>query len=548
MDRKQACERALQFDNNDKSVLCKCGIILRYVKEIEKARELLEKALSIRRSSRVFHHLGLTYQTLATIEYRHHHEPLEQSSDPGAASSDKNLSRQFGYMSIERPGFKSSIPYHDCDARAMPARSTNDGPRYSLKTDVRAMQRVNKSPPKGVTTYSRDDRFVTEALYNLEQAVEFSEGENTRAMYDLALLKKRLGEPEEAIETLQKMLKNESSLFDADYVKGFEQLGLIKRDVADSETDETRKKLLIEDSKKMLLKALKAASVVFSNCPGINEHLGEVWHSFTALLQAAEKSCDDDTHTMQEKVVLFQLIRDHKQSVDLLRKIQEMDPQKAEDPEYLRLCIESYKATGDYEELSVFLDLLKRTSQNRKTVMEKHFFVEAYMQAARQTLLHGDVASAKLHFMSAFLEAMAVVDPKETSPLTPSPKDCITSKSTNTDRDAVPVVTTSGGEISVTPADGASADAKPAVDTAAGAKPAVHPAAGTEHWDVILLHEEESIQKADSLIHVMQTFYGIRVTSRYRALQPSDQELKLSKIMEKCHVVAVLAETDDHKD
>ena len=74
------------------------------------------------------------------------------------------------------------------------------------------------------------------------------------------------------------------------------------------------------------------------------------------------------------------------------------------------------------------------------------------------------------------------------------------------------------------------------------------PTADTEHWDVVLLHEEESTQKADSLIHVLQTVCGLRVTSRHRALAPGTPEWALVKEMEKCHVVAILAETDDHND
>ena len=76
------------------------------------------------------------------------------------------------------------------------------------------------------------------------------------------------------------------------------------------------------------------------------------------------------------------------------------------------------------------------------------------------------------------------------------------------------------------------------------------PTADTKHWEVILLHEEDqdSIRKADSLIHVLQTVCGLRVTSRHRALAPGTPEWILSKLMEKCQVVAVLAETGDHND
>ena len=540
MNREEACERALQLDDNDNSVLCKCGVIFRYVRQTDRAREVLEKALSVRRSSRIYHHLGLTYQNLATDEKykgwvkvpRYYHKLRKQHESRGGAACDETLLHQFGHMSIGRPGFQPSPPVSHGDAKDdMPAGSVNDGPKYSLNPDVRAMQRVNKSPPKGVTTFSRGDRYVEEALCNFRKAIEFSEGENARAIYDLALLLKRLGQLEEAEQSLQKMLKNQESMLDADYAKAFEQIGSIKKDMADSERDESKKKQLIEDSKRMFLKALKAASAVFSQCPGVNEHLGEVWHSFPALLQAAEDS-RGETHTLQEQAVLFRLIRDYKHSLTLLRKIMEMDPQKAEDPEYLKLCIESYLATEDYENVSIFLDLLKRTPQKTKTLElfeDNDFVKKVYLQAARQSLLKGDSTSVKLHFMSAFQDA-TVVSTKETSSPRSSPKDRSPSDSTNSDRDAVHSITAGGGRTDINPAGG--------------------PAADSEHCHVFLLHEEppESIQKAESLIHVLQTFCGIRVTSHHREIPPGTPEWISEKKVAECDVTAVLPETDDHND
>ena len=537
MNREEACERALQFDDNDKSVLTKCGVIFRYVRQTDRAREVLQKALSIRPSSRIYHHLGLTYQNLATIEkYKDYVKAPKYyhklSGASGGAASDETLLHQFGHMSIGRPGFQPSSPVSHGDAKDdMPAGSVNDGPKYSLNPDVRAMQRVIKSPPKGVTTFSRGDKFVKEALCNLEKAIEFSEGENARAIYDLALLLKRLGQLEEAEQYLQKMLKNQESVLDGDYAKAFEQIGLIKKDMADSERDESKKKQLIEDSKRMFLKALKAASAVFSQCPGVNEHIGEVWHSFPTILQAAEDS-RGDTHTLQEQAVLFRLIRDYKHSLTLLRKIMEMDPQKAEDPEYLKLCIESYLATEDYQNVSIFLDLLKRTSQKTKTLQlfeDNDFVQKAYLQAARQSMLKGESTSVKFHFMSAFQDA-TVVSTKETSSPRSSPKDCSPSDSTNSDRDAVRPITAGGGRTDINPAGG--------------------PAADSEHCHVFLLHEEppESIQKAESLIHVLQTFCGIRVTSHHREVPPGTPEWISEKKAAECDVTAVLAETDDHND
>lgn len=68
MTPTEACEEALRLENNDNSVLCKCGRIFRYARETERSRELLEKAVSIRPSTTGYHHLALTYKALATAE------------------------------------------------------------------------------------------------------------------------------------------------------------------------------------------------------------------------------------------------------------------------------------------------------------------------------------------------------------------------------------------------------------------------------------------------------------------------------------------------
>ena len=417
MDTRGACERALQLDSNDNSVLCKCGRIFRYLRETDKSCKLLKKALSIRPSSTAYHHLGLTYKSLATREiYKDVNKASGYSRQPGreqqsrgrGASQYQAMVQQFGQMSAGRPRSGQGSAGHYRPATGTRAGNANagSGSTYSQNRDVRVMQKIVKSPPTSVTRFSKGDKFVQDALYNFERAVTFSEGENTRALYDLALLQKSMGQLEEAKENLEKMIRNKQQMFDADQTSVYEQIGLIMKEMAESETEEASKKRLIQDGNSMLLMALKFASRICSRSPGA-VNIGEVWQSFPALLREVEESDRNAHEKLKEKAKLFQLIRDHKQSLDLLQKIERMDPQKAKDPEHLKLCIEEYVATQQYEQAVAFVELLSCTSQSLQAMqLSQCYVLKIYVQAACQVLLQGS-PRYKEHFRSAFDDAMA---------------------------------------------------------------------------------------------------------------------------------------------
>ena len=200
-------------------------------------------------------------------------------------------------------------------------------------------------------------------------------------------LQKSLGELAKALESLQQILESKLYMFDVDYPGVYEQVGLIKREMAESETEEGRKKRLLQDSSTMLLMALKSASRLFSKSSGFKVHIGEVWQSFPALLKEVEDSDRNTNEKLKEKAKLFQLIRDHKQSLNLLQKLQTMDQERANDPEYLKLCIEEFVATEQYEQALTFVELLKCTAQSLQ--LEEQYVLKIYVQAACHFLLQG---------------------------------------------------------------------------------------------------------------------------------------------------------------
>ncbi|KAK7098512.1 uncharacterized protein [Littorina saxatilis] len=492
---EKACEKALELDDNDNSVLCKCGRIFRYIRRADESCKLLEKALSIRPTSTGHHHLALTYKFLATDEkYKYqtkvpgYYRQLERQSFRGGHTRsyhgqprvDETFTQQFEHMSLG-------------NARNAPG-TVSGTPPLSLNRDVRMMQKVYKSTPKGVTKFSRDDKFVSQILHHLKQSVAVSEGENTRALYDLGIMHKALNELKDAMGCLQKVEKNPNQMFVTDEVNMYEQMGLIKRELAESETNETRKQQLMKDSESMLLMALNAASKIFATSPGMKESLGEVWHSFPTLLQIVEESDKNPHQKLENKAKLFQLIKDHKQSLNLLKRIRQMDPNKVQDPEHLKLWIEEYVAMRQFEDALGFIALVEFTPQSTDTMHlfeDEHFVLKIYLHAARQALL-GNGRIAKPHFRNVFQET-AVRNAE------------VTSSSEDTD---------------------ASEDSREEEET----------------WDVMILHEDCSREKAIAMAEILHTFCGLRVPIMDRDLLPNRLELEgVLRMMRRSKLVVVMA-------
>ena len=116
MTTEMACQKALQLDNNDNSVLSKTGRIFRHLRKIERSRDLLEKAVSIRPSSTAHHHLGITYKGLATNEkYR----------QPASLQA-----RVTTWVCRELPQPVSAVPTHVCGKLRLQQRGVLQQSRY----------------------------------------------------------------------------------------------------------------------------------------------------------------------------------------------------------------------------------------------------------------------------------------------------------------------------------------------------------------------------------------------------------------------------------
>lgn len=523
MSPEDACRKALELDDNDNSVLCKCGRIFRYVTKPDESCSLLEKALSVRPSSTGFHHLGLTYKFLATADkYKdkvknpgYYKQRERQSLRATTRTSYQDAARQHGrpisdrldsfqrgsgrHASNEPTDIAGWFPSPPVPASASIERELNTAPLttgLSLKRDIRNIQRVMKCPNNEVTSFIRHDKFIDKALHNLELAVDCSKGMNTRALYDLAILQKSLGEAEEAKQHLLKMLKVEcrQNLFESDIINVYEQLGLIMREMAEAENDAVKKKTLLQDGNAMLLMALKMSSEILSKSPELRERIGEIWYSFGELWKEVEMSSSSPHIKLKNKAKLLQLIRDHKQSIDLLKEIDDMDPAQTGDLEYLKLCIEGYVEVNQYEKALTFAELLRCTAETQKIMAlfsDKQYLLKVYLKAARQALMD-DSHNAKDHFRTVFKETVSSA--------------C----------DA-----TSGSE-----------------DTEATSEDG-------SHWDIMIVHEdeEEDKGKAATLSRILTDFCGLCVATYEDVAAGRLDGESVLRLMRRSSMVVVLAGT-----
>ena len=364
---------------------------------------------------------------------------------------------------------------------------------------IRSFQRIVKSPSRDAVRFSRTDPFVQEAMDAFKKAVELSEGENIRAVYDLALMHRALDELEEALKLLDTIQQARlKSMGPFDKINAYEQAGLILKDMSETEGNEERRKKLNEEGESKLNMALCLCSSLCSRLPGLQHFIGHVWHAFPTLLEAAQDSDRHHTDKLREKAKLYQLIKDHWQSMALLQDIRNIDPKEAESPDYLKMCIENYVSLECYDKALAFIKTLKCTAQGSaldSLFDDDRYVQKVYVLAGRAALLKATSADksneAREYFSTAFSDAHS------------------------------------------TDSDGASSseDAE-----------SVDDGGDDDSWDVMLLHEDSAEVKAKALSDVLQSACGLKVTRMEEDCLPGRLYLdSIMRIMSRSRQVVVLA-------
>jgi hypothetical protein len=142
-------------------------------------------------------------------------------------------------------------------------------------------------------------------------------------------------------------------------INAYEQAGLILKAMSEQpgRSEEERQRLR-EESEGKLYRAVWLCSRLCHRLPGLQDVIRDVWLAFDTLMAAVDHS-DRATHDkLREKARLFQLIRDHCQSLDLLHQITSLAPE-----EHLKMMVENFVGQSQYEQALTFIDMLKCTAQ-----------------------------------------------------------------------------------------------------------------------------------------------------------------------------------------
>nr|KAG5686101.1 hypothetical protein BaRGS_021353 [Batillaria attramentaria] len=291
------------------------------------------------------------------------------------------------------------------------------------------------------------------------------------ALQDLALLYKDMGDYDQALALLEKILQGRQfSMGPLDKVTAYKHAGLLLKEMSEREEDGDKKRELDKRGESMLNMALLTASRLCSklHVPHLHRQVPDIWQSFSTLLKAADQSDRKPHEKVREKARLFQLIKDHKQSIRLLQAMEELAPEEAGNPDHLKMFIDSYVGLQQYEEALAVIEILQSTSESSAIIKlfdDKHYVQKVYMQAAKQALLEPSIQSqlSRVYFHSAFTDIYCGPDSGSTT------EDSSTTEEEQGDKEK-------------------------------------------EEWDVMLLHEGSAEDKATMLASVLQDVFGLKVT------------------------------------
>ena len=441
---------------------------------------------------------------------RNLHAP--QDARGSAGSVEDRLLKQFTSLSLNSSHVKTSTSDLS-HQRVASARYVQNSRRLATpenqpvgrkphnvasEQEIASLRSVVKSPMK-MPKLSRSDEFVEWAMTAFQKAIEISHENNIRALYDLALMHRAIGELDEALRILDIIiLCKQKSVGPFDKINAYEQAGLILRDKSAVEGDEDLKKKFSEEGEAKLHMALRMCSRLCSRLPRLQHFIPHVWHSFHTLSKTAEKPEKKDTVKLLEKARLFQYIKEHHQSLALLQDIKRFTPEEAESPDHLKMFIENYVELEQYDEALSSIELLKCTEQSSALSLceDDQYVQKVYLKAAKAVLLGATSADAfdkaGCHFLSAFRDTLS-----NSSEDSSSSDDAESTEGHVEDSDI---------------------------------------------WDVMLLHDETEADKAKDVAGVLDTVCGLEVTCMAKDCLPGRPFLEsVLSVIKKSRQVVVLA-------
>ncbi|XP_061196727.1 uncharacterized protein LOC133205002 [Saccostrea echinata] len=360
MNHMEYFEEAVKVNPKSYHALQRYGQHLRYQKNLEKSREILEKSLNIRETAIAYHHLGLTFQKMVLLEYSE-----KKKAKP---SHRKNMPRQKS-LKVRSPNMKNN----NLDKTLI--GDTSHG-------QMRAKMKSVRHPPP----YPGDDRLLN-AEQNLEKALLLDVSFD-KARYDLGLVQRMLEKSDEALENFRYITNsykgktsNQIQLLFA-----YEQQAFCRFDLFETSKNEND----IINAVDALNRALDILSLYIDALPDLKSvsscirELEETMNKYDCL-HLGEESRKDNFARLYEKS------KEYKKAYELYSTC---EPKTAA---VFQNMVENLKAAGDYENAIGILN--KLITDKDPNIPSRQFLFRMYMEGASYSLENRNFEETKMRFL-----------------------------------------------------------------------------------------------------------------------------------------------------
>ncbi|BFZ14166.1 hypothetical protein BsWGS_17205 [Bradybaena similaris] len=297
---KDMCNLALECAGDNTWVLSNCGKLLRSWKQMDRAVEVLQRCLCVRKHTTTHHQLGLCYMSLAQKESR---------------SRNRQGPAKRGALGARG---RSSYPFRQRDYRFLSAYT----PLITLPNEN-----------------------FSKAEFEYLEAIKLSHDRNLPAVYDLGQLYKLAGRYQDALDRFNQVTNSPGDGHLMTVIKAYEQSGLCYLLMGNPKAEDT------------LTKAISLAVVVASTCPQLQNCTTELWQSFRTK---KDRMKTDPPSPSKDKILnhLSGLVRNHKHVVKIVEDVLTLNDSQIDDPDVIGPRLRGYLQLNEFEKAFGFLNMV----------------------------------------------------------------------------------------------------------------------------------------------------------------------------------------------
>ncbi|XP_062609626.1 uncharacterized protein LOC134271445 [Saccostrea cucullata] len=385
MDYMKCFEDAIEVNPMSYHALQRYGQHLRYQRNLQKSKEILEKSLTIRETTIAYHHLGLTYQKMVLLEHNEKKKARllnrKHFPKPESLKERSRISRQESFkvrghiprndsLKVEGSNMKN---YHDKEKNVETSRDSEQ---------VRAKMKSVRYVPR----YPGDERLLN-AERCFQKALQLVTSFN-QARYDLGLVQRMLGKSDEALENFRYITnsyKGKSS-DKLQLIFAYEQQAFCRFDLFKTSKDEND----IINAVDALNRALDILSLYIDPLPKLKygssciQVLEETMNKYECLHSGEENRNENFAH-------LYEKAKEYKKAYEIYSKCE------TKSAAVYQKMVENLKEAGDHENAIGILNRL--IIDKDPNTPSRPFLFRMYMDGALYSLDKRNYEETKIRFL-----------------------------------------------------------------------------------------------------------------------------------------------------